>query len=43
MPAKSLIRMFGPSGAPTARNLFGVIGYPRKQAGIELRAAPVER
>ena len=35
-PAKSLIRMFGPRGNPQARNLFGVIGYLQKQAGIEL-------
>jgi DNA-binding phage protein len=28
-PAKSLMRMFSPSGNPQARNLFGVIGYPR--------------
>jgi hypothetical protein len=25
-PPKSLIRMFGPSGNPQARNLFGIIG-----------------
>lgn len=36
-PAKSLIRMFGPSGNPQARNLFGVIGYLQEQAGVELR------
>jgi hypothetical protein len=34
-PAKSLIRMFGPRGNPQARNLFGVIGYLQKQAGVE--------
>jgi hypothetical protein len=39
-PAKSLIRMFGPRGNPQARNLFGVIGYLQKQAGIELHVAP---
>ena len=33
---KSLIRMFGPNGNPQARNLFGVIGYLQRQAGIEL-------
>jgi len=38
-PAKSLIRMFGPRGNPQARNLFGVIGYLQKQAGIELHVA----
>jgi len=36
---KSLIRMFGPRGNPQARNLFGVIGYLQKRAGIELRVA----
>ena len=35
-PAKSLIRMFGPRGNPRAGNLFGVIGYLQRQAGIEL-------
>jgi DNA-binding phage protein len=35
-PAKSLIRMFGPRGNPQARNLFSVLGYLQKQAGIEL-------
>ena len=36
---KSLIRMFGPRGNPQARNLFGIIGYLQKQAGIELHVA----
>jgi hypothetical protein len=35
-PAKSLIRMFGPRGDPQARNLFSVIGYLQKRAGINL-------
>jgi hypothetical protein len=33
---KSLIRMFGPRGDPQARNLFGIICYLQKQAGVEL-------
>lgn len=33
---KSLIRMFGPSGNPQARNLFTVIGYLQRQAGLTL-------
>jgi hypothetical protein len=33
---KSLIRMFGPRGNPQARNLFGIIGYLQKRAGVEL-------
>lgn len=39
MPSKSLIRMFGPRGNPQARNLFGVIGYLQRHAGIELHVA----
>jgi len=39
-PPKSLIRMFGPRGNPQARNLFGIIGYLQKQAGIELHVTP---
>ena len=38
-PPKSLIRMFSPRGNPQARNLFGIIGYLQKQAGIELHVA----
>ena len=37
---KSLIRMFGPRGNPQARNLFGVIGYLQKQAGVQLHVVP---
>src|SRR6202521_5643649 len=33
-PAKSLIRMFGPRGNPQAKNLFTVIGYLQKRAGL---------
>ena len=36
---KSLMRMFGPRGNPQARNLFNVIGYLQKQAGVELHVA----
>ena len=35
-PPKSLIRMFGPRGNPQARNLFSVIGYLQKHAGLQL-------
>ena len=42
-PAKSLIRMFSARGNPQARNLFGVIGYLQKQAGIELHVRPAPR
>jgi hypothetical protein len=37
---KSLIRMFGPRGNPQARNLFGVIGYLQRHAGVELHVMP---
>ncbi len=36
---KSLIRMFGPRGNPQARNLFSVIGYLQRRAGVELHVA----
>ncbi len=29
--------MFGPRGNSQARNIFGIIGYQQKQAGVELR------
>ena len=35
---KGLIRMFRPRGNPQARNLFSVIGYLQKRAGVELHA-----
>jgi DNA-binding phage protein len=38
-PPKSLIRMFGPRGNPQARNLFSVIGYLHKRAGVRLHVA----
>lgn len=40
MLPKGLMRMFSPRGNPQARNLFSVIGYLQKQAGIELHIAP---
>jgi hypothetical protein len=33
---KSLIRMFGPRGNPQARDLFSILGYLQKRAGVEL-------
>jgi hypothetical protein len=33
---KSLIRMFGPTGNPQARNLFTIIGHLQRQAGVTL-------
>ena len=37
---KSLIRMFGPRGNPQARNLFGILGYLQRQAGVQLHVSP---
>jgi hypothetical protein len=28
--------MFGPRGNPQARNLFGIISYLQRQAGVQL-------
>jgi DNA-binding phage protein len=36
IPKNSLMRMFGPSGNPSAGNLFGVIAVLQKQEGISL-------
>jgi DNA-binding phage protein len=36
-PAKSLMRMFGPTGNPNANNLFAVIEHLQKAAGLEVR------
>lgn len=38
-PPKSLIRIFGPRGNPQAKNLFSVIGYLQKRAGVRLHVA----
>ena len=38
-PPKSLIRMFGPRGNPQAKNLFSVIGYLQRRAGMRLHVA----
>jgi hypothetical protein len=35
--------MFGPRGNPRARNLFGIVGYLQKQAGIESHIMPRPR
>ena len=34
--SKSLMRMFGPSGNPQARNLFDVISLLQKREGVQL-------
>lgn len=34
---KSLMRMFGPSGNPQARNLFEIIGHLQQREGLHFR------
>jgi DNA-binding phage protein len=41
MPPKSLMRMFGPKGNPTAVNLFGVIGALQENTGVHLEVRAV--
>ncbi len=45
IPAPSLMRMFGPKGNPSARNLFGILAHLQRQEGVnfEVRAAPSSR
>jgi DNA-binding phage protein len=40
IPAKSLMRMFGPSGNPRAENLFQIVSFLQKREGVrfQLRA-----
>jgi DNA-binding phage protein len=40
-PPKSLMRMFSPSGNPSATNLFAVLGELQKESGIHLQAHSV--
>ena len=39
IPASSLMRMFGPKGNPSAKNLFGILAHLQAQEGVnfELR------
>jgi DNA-binding phage protein len=41
LPPKSLMRMFGPSGNPTAENLLGVIGALQAETGVHLKVRAV--
>ena len=34
---KSLMRMLGPGGNPTARNLMAIIGYLQRERGLKLQ------
>ena len=38
-PPKSLMRMFSPTANPQARNLFAVLTYLQKQAGVSISVA----
>ena len=38
---KSLMRMFGPTGNPQARNLFEIIGFLQKREGLHLEVHAV--
>lgn len=40
-PEKSLMRMFGPSGNPTAENLLGVIRVLQTETGVHLEVRAV--
>jgi hypothetical protein len=40
IPAKSLMRMFGPKGNPRADNLFQIIKHLQAHEGIHLEVAP---
>ena len=40
-PEKSLMRMFGPSGNPTAENLLGVIGALQTETGVHIEVRAV--
>ena len=40
-PAPSLMRMFGPKGNPSAKNLFGVMAHLQEQEGISFTVRPV--
>jgi DNA-binding phage protein len=40
-PRKSVMRMFGPGGNPTAENLLGVIGVLQAETGVHLEVRSV--
>jgi DNA-binding phage protein len=40
IPVKSLMRMFGPAGNPSARNLFSVLGALQRSSGASLQVRP---
>ena len=40
IPAASLMRMFGPNGNPSAKNLFGVLAHLQGQEGVKFEIRP---
>ena len=40
---KSLMRMFGPSGNPQARNLFEIVAYLQRKEGVRLEVRSSRR
>lgn len=40
IPATSLMRMFGPKGNPSARNLFRVLAHLQSQEGVSFSLKP---
>lgn len=40
IPATSLMRMFGPNGNPSAKNLFRVLGHLQSQEGVSFEIRP---
>jgi DNA-binding phage protein len=40
IPATSLMRMFGPKGNPSAKNLFGVLAHLQAQEGVDFEIRP---
>jgi len=41
--AKTLHQMFGPSGNPTAENLFGIIAYLQQAEGVRFKVRPASK
>jgi DNA-binding phage protein len=42
-PAKSLMRMLGANGNPTAENLFAIISRLQQATGVKLEVRPIAR
>jgi len=41
IPANSLMRMFGPNGNPSAKNLFGVLAHLQAREGVNFELRPL--